>query len=49
MKLAKNTKLERNLERQVPVYQAASDARNAIKVIIFFSKVEEERAEGILD
>ena len=49
MKLAKNTKLERNLERQVPICQAASDAKRAIKAIIFFSKTEEERAEGILD
>jgi hypothetical protein len=49
MKLAKNTKLERNLERQVPIYQAASDAKRAIKAIIFFSKTEEERVEGILD
>jgi hypothetical protein len=49
MKLVKNTKLERNLERQVPIYQAASDAKGAIKAITFFSKTEEERAEGILD
>ena len=27
MKLAKNTQLERNLEKQLPVYQAASDAK----------------------
>lgn len=31
MKLAKNTGLERNLEKQLPIYQAASDARNGIK------------------
>ena len=49
MKLAKNKKLERNLERQVPIYQAASDADRAIKAIIFFTRAEEERAEGILD
>lgn len=49
MKLAKNTKLERNLERQVPIYQAASDAKQAIKAIIFFTKAEEDRAAGILD
>jgi hypothetical protein len=47
MKLAKNSQLERNLERQVPIYQAASDAKHAIKVIIFFSK-EEEESKGIL-
>lgn len=49
MKLAKNTHLERNLEKQVPIYQAASDAKNGIKAIIFFSKQEEDRAAGILD
>jgi hypothetical protein len=48
MKLAKNTQLARNLERQVPIYQAASDAENAIKGIIFFTEAEEERARGIL-
>lgn len=49
MKLAKNTQLERNLEKQVPIYQKASDAPTAIKAIVFFSKEEEERALGILD
>jgi hypothetical protein len=48
MKLAKNTGLERNLERQLPIYQAASDARNGIKVIIYFSDTEKLRVEGIL-
>jgi len=49
MKLAKNSKLERNLEKQVPIYQAASDAKRAIKAIIFFTKSEEQRVTGILD
>jgi hypothetical protein len=49
MKLAKNTGLERNLERQLPIYQAASDAKNGIKTIIFFSAEEKARVEGILD
>lgn len=48
MKLAKNSQLERNLEKQVAVYQAASDAENGIKAIIYFSQLERERAEGIL-
>lgn len=47
MKLAKNTALERNLQKQVPIYQAASDAKNAIKVIIFFSKQEDLRVRAI--
>ena len=49
IKLAKNTHLERNLERQVPIYQAASDAQNGIKAIIYFTHSEQERVEGILD
>jgi hypothetical protein len=49
MKLAKNSQLERNLEKQVPIYQAASDAKHGIKAIIFFTPAEKERAEGILD
>jgi hypothetical protein len=48
MKLAKNTGLERNLEKQLPIYQAASDAKNGIKVIIYFSETEKLRVEGIL-
>lgn len=49
MKLAKNTGLERNLERQLPIYQAASDAKNGIKAVIYFSAAEKDRVEGILD
>lgn len=49
MKLAKNTALERNLERQLPIYQAASDAGNGIKAILFFSAEEKARVEGILE
>jgi hypothetical protein len=49
MKLAKNTGLERNLQKQLPIYQAASDAENGIKAIIFFSAAEQARVEGILD
>ncbi|MGJ4902317.1 hypothetical protein ACQR0V_12160 [Bradyrhizobium sp. HKCCYLS2058] len=49
MKLAKNTALERNLQKQLPVYQAASDAQNGIKVIVYFSDQEKAHVEGILD
>lgn len=48
MKLAKNTQLERNLEKQVPIYQAASDAKNAIKVIIYFDVSELIKVTAIL-
>lgn len=48
MKLAKNTALERNLEKQLPIYQAASDAKHGIKVIIYFSEEERLRVDAIL-
>jgi hypothetical protein len=49
MKLAKNTKLERNLKKQLEIYKAASGAEEGIKVIMYFSREEEVRAKGILD
>jgi hypothetical protein len=49
MKLAKNTGLERNLKKQLPIYQAASDAEYGIKAIIFFSASQEARVEAILE
>jgi len=48
MKLASNTALARNLEKQVEIYQKASDAESAIKVIIYFTAGELRRVEGIL-
>lgn len=49
MKLAKNSALERNLQKQLPIYQAASDAQRGIKAIIYFSSQEKSHVEGILD
>jgi hypothetical protein len=48
MKLAKNSQLKRNLQRQTGIYQAASDARRSIKVILFFTAEDEERVARIL-
>lgn len=47
-KLAKNTQLKRNLEKQTQVYEKASDAGRSIKVIVYFSKQELARANRIL-
>ncbi|CAA9447784.1 MAG: hypothetical protein AVDCRST_MAG58-601 [uncultured Rubrobacteraceae bacterium] len=47
-KLASNTKLQQNLEKQVEVYKSASDAPNALKVILFFSDKERSKVFGIL-
>lgn len=48
MKLAKNNKLEQNLENQLPIYLSASDAKQGIKVIIYFYASEKARVERIL-
>jgi hypothetical protein len=47
-KLAKNTGLERNLKRQVEIYQKSSDATHGLKAILFFSEEEEARVARIL-
>jgi len=48
MKLASNSHLKRNLQRQTQVYQKASDARAIFKAIVFFTKEEEKRVWKIL-
>jgi hypothetical protein len=48
MKLAKNTHLKKNLERQAEVYQRASDAKGTIKVILFFTAEEEIKVKSTL-
>jgi hypothetical protein len=48
MKLAKNTKLAMNLEKQVPIYQKASDAGMGIKAIIYFTIAELAKVKRIL-
>jgi hypothetical protein len=47
-KLAKNTSLAKNLQHQVEIYKQASDAQNALKVIVFFTREERDRVLGIL-
>jgi len=48
MKLASNRQLERNLERQAEIYQAASDAKSAIKIILYFTLEQKERVSAVL-
>ncbi len=48
MKLAKNTRLEKNLQNQVEIYQAAADAERGIKAIIYFSYSQFRRVQKIL-
>jgi len=48
-KLASNTQLKRNLEKQVEIYQKAADAKQAIKVILYFTHEQRDRIHRILD
>jgi len=48
MKLACNSQLKRNLRYQTEIYQEGADAKNAYKVILFFTAEEESRVKGIL-
>lgn len=47
-KLASNPQIRRNLERQAPIYQRASDAGKALKVIVYFTRSELDRVSAIL-
>lgn len=47
-KLAKNSQLKRNLQRQPRIYEKASDASRTIKVIIYFTEEERDRVDKIL-
>ena len=47
-KLARNTKLKKNLENQIKVYEKANDTRKSIKVIIHFTDAERDRVLSIL-
>jgi hypothetical protein len=47
-KLASNSQIRRNLEKQVAVYEAASDTSKSIKAILFFSDQELLKVRGIL-
>jgi len=47
-KLAKSTSLARNLEHQAEIYKAASDAQHALKVIVYFTEQERDKALAII-
>jgi hypothetical protein len=47
-KLAKNSQLKRNLEKQTVIYEKASDAKRSIKVIVYFSEHEYAKAIRII-
>jgi hypothetical protein len=47
-KLASNTQLKRNLEKQVAIYEAANQTRTSVKAIVFYTAQQEARARKIL-
>ena len=47
-KLASNRRLKRNLQSQAEIYQKASDAEHALKVILYFSAEEHGKVLDIL-
>jgi hypothetical protein len=47
-KLASNSQLKRNLEKQLDIYKKASDAEAGFKVIIYFTEQEYMRVQSIL-
>lgn len=47
-KIAQNKKLKQNLQHQVEVYKAANNTDQALKVILFFTRSEEQRVLNIL-
>jgi hypothetical protein len=48
-KLASNTKLKMNLEKQVQIYEKANKTKKSIKVIMFFSEDEQNKVNSILN
>jgi hypothetical protein len=48
-KLASNSKLKQNLQKQVDIYKAASETDRAIKVIMVFSDSEYKKVMNIFD
>lgn len=48
-KLASNSKLKQNLEKQVDIYKLASETNRAIKVILYFSDAEFEKVNKVMN
>jgi hypothetical protein len=47
-KLASNPQLSRNLQKQAEIYKKGGRAQHTIKVIVFFSELQEARVLGVL-
>ena len=49
IKMASNSALERNLERQVEIYKRANETKKAVKMIIFYTEDEEKKVKRVLE
>jgi hypothetical protein len=47
-KLASNSKLKKNLEKQVEIYKKANNTEKAIKVVVYFTESERNKTDKIL-
>jgi hypothetical protein len=47
-KLASNSQLARNLEKQVEIYKQASETPHAITVILYFTEEQRQKTEKVL-
>jgi hypothetical protein len=47
-KLAKNSKLQQNLEKQVAIYEQANRTKKSLKAIFYFSDQERQKVQKIL-
>lgn len=48
IKMASNSQLKRNMERQVEVYAKANETKNAVKMIIYYTDAELQKVQTIL-
>lgn len=48
IKLASNTKLRTNLEKQLGVYQTANNTEKGLYVVVYFTKEQEKKAKTIM-
>jgi hypothetical protein len=47
-KLATNSQLKRNLANQVAIYEKANATKKSIKVILYFTRADQNRVQKIL-
>lgn len=48
-KLASNSKLKKNLQNQVQVYERANATQQSMKVILYFNEIEHQKVNSVLN